>query len=334
MNQLKSIVITGATGFLGSHLIQAALKEGYQVTALSQKSRPSQVPEAVSWVQGSLMDEAQLCDLCHKQHAIFHTAAQTGIWGAYASYYQANVLGTRHLLDAAIRAGVPHFIYTSTPSVVFNGQSIVRGSEDLPYATRWLCAYAQTKAIAEQSVLIAARAGAIQALSLRPHLIWGPGDPHLFPRLIKRSQQKKLVQVGNAENWVDLTHIDNVVHAHLLALKALERGVGSAQAYFITQNEPVPLWPWMRSFLKAVGLPQITYKIPSSLAYGLGYMLEKIYTWRPTEPLMTRFLALELAKHHTFSSEKARQDLGYEPIITFAEGMQERIAYWQAVLSA
>jgi len=172
--------------------------------------------------------------------------------------------------------------------------------------------------------LEAARAGPLRALALRPHLIWGPGDPHLLPRVMEQARAGKLRQVGPGLNQVDLTYIDNVVEAHLLAFEALLAGKGNGQAYFITNGEPVALWPWIKEFLSRAQLPPPKRAIPLPLAYAAGAVLETIYggLFLRGEPPLTRFVAVELAKDHTFSIAAARRDLGYEPKVSMAEGLE------------
>lgn len=332
---MHPILITGISGFVGEALAKRLIKEGHFVIGISR--RPVNELEALGAKihYGDLTDGLFLKNTCKNISTVFHVAAKAGIWGKTADYYQANVIGTRLLLDACIANNVSNFIYTSTASVVFNQSPLVNANEQMPYGRKWLCPYAKTKAIAEKEVLHADHEGSIRSIALRPHLIWGPKDPHLFPRMIKRALRNRLIQVGNGNNWVDLTHIDNVVEAHMAAFYHLEKGLGSGQAYFITQEESVPLWPWMNDFLKSIGLPAVTKKVPLSVAYSIGGLLEGIYAFLPKkiEPPMTRFLALELAKDHTFSCKKAREELQYKPIISFAEGMAERISYWKKILN-
>lgn len=317
------ILITGATGFLGSHLMNALIKKGHTVYSLQRKHSEKTIASGAIPLIGELADLPKLIKPQFQIHAIFHVAAKAGIWGPYKDYYEANVLGTMAILKAAEIHHIPHIIYTSTASVVFNKKDIQKGDESMPYGKKWLCHYAKTKAIAEKKVLTSPTAS-IKTIALRPHLIWGPGDPHLFPRLIEKSKKHQLRQIGHQDPWVDLTHVDNVVHAHLLAYEALQKNIGNRQAYFITQEEPIPLWAWIKQFLKGRNLPPPKRPIPYWLAYSIGYCLEKLYTWLPGlgEPPLTRFIALELSHDHTFSSKKAMQDLGYKPIRTFAEGME------------
>ncbi|HSO08919.1 MAG TPA: NAD-dependent epimerase/dehydratase family protein, partial [Desulfoprunum sp.] len=222
--------------------------------------------------------------------------------------------------------------YTSTPSVVFDRRDIAGGTEALPYATRFLCHYARTKAAAEQLVL-AANGAALKTCALRPHLVWGPGDPHLIPRLVASGRKRLLKRVGTGANLVDISYVDNVAHAHLLAADNLE-GVGSAagRAYFISQGEPVSLWGWINALFARLGIPEVAESVPLPVAYGVGALLEILHgLLRPeAEPRMTRFLAEQLAKTHYFSIQQAENDLGYAPIVSTEAGLDHLVSWIQA----
>ncbi len=330
-----NVLVTGGNGFLGYTIVCQLLKRGYQVRSLSRSPSAKLEKLGVPTLQVNLSNPKALIQALDRVDAIFHVAAQAGIWGPYRHYFENNVLGTRNLLEAAQHARTPYFIYTSTASVVFDRRDFHNDNETLPYGKNWLCAYAQTKALAEREVLSASRDLSIKSIALRPHLIWGPGDPHLFPRLIQQAKDKKLVQIGPGDNWVDLTHVDNVAHAHILALEALKKNTGIGKAYFISQNEPIALWPWIKGFLKAIGLSPKLKKLPTTLAYPLSAGIEIMHKLLPSlgEPRLTRFVVHELTHDHCFSSALAQKDLDYKPILSFAEGMQERIDYWRAYLS-
>jgi nucleoside-diphosphate-sugar epimerase len=226
---------------------------------------------------------------------------------------------------------ISRLIYTSTPSVVFNREDICNGDETLPYPERFLCHYAHTKALAEKMVLNAA-CDSFSTCALRPHLIWGPGDPHLIPRLIERGRKGQLRIVGRGENLVDISYIDNVAHAHLLAAEILETNQNiSGQAYFISQGEPVNLWKWINDLFYKTGIPDVKKRVPFGLAFTVGKMQEFVHQciFPAKEPKMTRFLAEQLAKSHYFSIEKAKSDLGYVPIVSTAEGMNRLVSWIQ-----
>ncbi|HEY4261518.1 MAG TPA: NAD-dependent epimerase/dehydratase family protein, partial [Schlesneria sp.] len=266
---------------------------------------------------------------------VFHVAAKAGVWGTYESYHLANVVGTENVLSACRTHQIPKLVYTSSPSVVFSGSDEAGINESAPYPHSYLTHYPKTKAIAERGVLAAngerlANGGLLSTVALRPHLIWGPGDNHLVPRLIERARTGKLRRVGSGKNLVDTVYIDNAAEAHILAAQKLEPGSPVAgKAYFITNGEPVPLWDLINRMLACANLPPVKKHISANAAYMVGAILEAVYkiTGRRDEPPMTRFVARQLATAHWFDISAARNDFGYAPAVTIDEGLK-RLALW------
>ncbi len=316
------ILVTGASGFVGGAVCRALVEKGFSVRGTGRRGRPGNLPDGVEYIVGDLNDPEVAERLCSGVTAVVHAAAKAGVWGPYSEYHHANVAATAKLLQAARAAEVRAFVFTSTPSVVFHGGAIRGGEETLPYGSHFPCAYPATKAEAERLVL-AADGPDLRTLALRPHLIWGPGDPHLFPRVFERVDAGKLKIVGAGRNRVDLTFIDNVAAGHIAALESLLKGSGGGRAYFLTQDEPVELWPFVNRILEATGRQRVEKKVPLGLAFGIGAVCEGI--WRLArvagEPPMTRFVAQELAKDHWFSSKAAREILGYQPVVTMDQGV-------------
>lgn len=320
-------LVTGGTGFLGRRLVERLLAEGRTVVVLARRSSPELVGRGVRFVTASLDDSEAVRSACRGMESVFHVAARVGVWGRYDEYYRANVLGTRALLDGCRAHGVETFVYTSTPSVVYNGRDLAGADESLPLTTRCPAAYPLTKAIAEREVL-AGNCPELRTIALRPHLIWGVGDPHLVPRILARARAGKLRIVGTGANRVDMVHVENAVDAHLLAEKALREGRPAAgKAFFVTNGEPVVLWDWVNALLRSLGDRPIERKISLRAAVSVGAACELL--WRgfrlKGEPPMTRFVAAELAKDHWFSIDAARRDLGYAPRITMETGTRELV---------
>ena len=324
-----SVLVTGATGFLGSHLLERLLAAGRQVTIVSRQPRPSLEARGVRVVTGALHEAAVCADAVRGCSSVFHVAARVGVWGRYEDFHRDNVTATEQLLRAAREAGVSHFIHTSTPSVVYNGRDLAGADESLPLTTSCPSPYPLTKAMAERLVL-QANTTEFRTVALRPHLIWGVGDPHLVPRVLARARRGRLRIVGRGENRVDMVHIANAVDAHLAAADALSNNAPAAgRAYFITNGEPVVLWQWINALLTALGEPPVARHLSLGAARAIGGVCETV--WRcfslSGEPPMTRFVADELAKDHWFSIEAARRDLGYVPRVSMAEGTAALIAH-------
>ncbi|MGE9291192.1 MAG: NAD-dependent epimerase/dehydratase family protein, partial [Puniceicoccales bacterium] len=317
------ILVTGASGFVGGAVCRALSARGYAVRGTGRRSRPQGFPEGEEYVSVDLNDQVALRPLCEGVRAVVHVAAKAGVWGPREEYFRANVSATEGLLSEARRAGVKAFVFTSTPSVVFNGEAIRGGDESLPYGSDYPCFYPETKAEAERMVLAADGEG-MRTLALRPHLIWGPGDPHLFPRVFERVDAGRLKIVGEGKNRVDLTYIENVVAGHVAALESLLAGKGGGRAYFLTQDEPVELWPFVNRVLVATGRKAVEKKVSLRLAFIAGRICEGVWTTFRLrgEPPMTRFVAQELAKDHWFTSASAREVLGYRPVVSMDEGLE------------
>ncbi|MCF8056782.1 MAG: NAD-dependent epimerase/dehydratase family protein [Desulfocapsa sp.] len=320
---MKRALVTGGGGFVGSHIVRQLHQMGVECHVLGRSRYPEMEVLGATCLQGDICDGEYLSSAMDGVDTVFHVAALAGIWGKWEDYYRINVIGTGNVLAACKKNGVRNLVYTSTPSVVFNGDDIVNGNEELPYADHFLCHYAKSKVMAEKIVLESA-GSELQTCAIRPHLVWGPGDPHLIPRLLERGQRRQLKKVGNCTNMVDISYVENVATAHLLAARNLETtGTASGQSYFISQGEPVNLWDWIDELFERMQIPPVRSRVPFPIAYGAGAVLEAIHhLFSPEkEPRMTRFLAEQLAKSHCFSIDKAKQDLDYTVSITTKEGM-------------
>jgi len=321
-------LITGGGGFLGFRIAQMLHERGDNVTVLGRRHYPHVERAGIRQVQADIRDTTLLRDEFESQEIVFHVAAIPGIWGKRRDFWAINVDGTQHVLDACRECGVAKLVFTSSPSVVFGEEPLCGVDESQPYPDHYLADYPETKAVAERMV-VAANGASLATVSLRPHLIWGPGDPHLIPRIVDRARAGRLMQVGDGENLVDITYIDNAATAHLLAADALAPDAACAgQVYFISQGEPVNLWVWINDLLERLGTPRVTRRISHTGARRLGSVMEFFYRLfrRSGEPRMTRFLASQLAHSHYFDISAARRDLGYKPLVTTADGVDRLVA--------
>lgn len=319
------ILVTGGGGFLGRYIVEQLRDRGEQVRIFSRGDYPELQRQGVEIIRGDLRDAGQVLAAVEGVDTVFHTAAIPGIWGNWDLFHGINTQGTRHVIDACRRQGVTRLIYTSSPSVVYDGRPHLNADESLPYPTRWLCHYPHSKALAEQSVLQANGNSGLLTIALRPHLIWGPRDNHLIPRLIQRARSGRLVRVGDGGNVVSISYVENAAAAHLQAWDALKPGAPCAgRAYFINEPEAVNLWNWVDEILSLVGLPPVRRRISAGIAQFLGGICEGVYTLRGCthEPPMTRFLASQLSQSHSYSIEGARRDFGYASAVSREEGMR------------
>ncbi len=218
--EASPVLVTGGTGFLGRRLVERLLAQGRAVTVLGRTPAPDLAARGVRFIRAPLEDAAAVEAACAGMGTVFHVAAKVRLWGRYDDFFRANVLGTRAVIAGCRRYGVPRLVYTSTPSVVYNGGDLAGVDESLPLTTDCPSPYPLTKALAEREVL-AANSEALRTVALRPHLLWGVGDPHLVPRVLARARARRLRIVGDGKNRVDMVHIENAVDAHLLAESAL-----------------------------------------------------------------------------------------------------------------
>ena len=315
-------LVTGGGGFLGGAICRALVAKGYEVVTVQRSAAPALAEIGVRVRQGDIGDAQSVAAAAAHCDVIFHVAAKAGHWGPYADYHRINVVGTRNVLAACQKHGIGKLVYTSTPSVVHEGGDLEGVDERVAYARRFLAHYPKTKAIAEREV-IAANGPALATCALRPHLIWGPGDNHLLPRIIERARAGRLRFVGKPGKRIDATYIDNAAEAHLQAAAALEPDSATAgNAYFISNGEPIATEDMINQMLACAGIDPVHRRIPFALAYGIGFGLESVYRLLRLsgEPIMTRFLADQLSTAHWYDISAAQRDFGYRPRVSMAEG--------------
>ncbi|WP_198013879.1 NAD-dependent epimerase/dehydratase family protein [Desulforegula conservatrix] len=322
MHEKLNILVTGGAGFLGKAIVKRLVSRGYNVTSFSRGFYPELEKMGVRQVQGDLSDKKHVTEVCSGMDGVFHVAAKAGVWGSYEEYFDTNVKGTENIIEACFFHKIQRLVYTSSPSVVFNGSDVEGGDESLPYPDSFHAHYPKTKAIAEKLVIEASKKG-LRSISLRPHLIWGPEDNHLVPRILARA--KRLARVGNENKLVDTIYVDNAAHAHMLAFDRLDENHDlSGNVYFISQDEPIPLWDMVNAILAAGGKEPVTRVAPASVVKAAGIIFESVYGFFKIkkEPPMTKFVAEELATAHWFNISRAKNDLGYAPEISTTEGLK------------
>lgn len=323
-------LVTGASGFVGGRLARRLLAAGRRVRALARSPLPELAALGAETIRADIADTAAMEAACRGAGTVFHAAARVGVWGPRAEFERTNIGGAQAVLAACRAHGVARLVFTSSPSVVFNDADLSGVDEAQPRGTRFPADYPRTKAEAERLILAAHEPGRLATCALRPHLIWGVGDQNLIPRVVARARAGRLRIVGAGRNVVDLTHVENVVDAHLCAERALAQPVSPAggRAYFITNGEPVVLWDWINALLGRLDVPPVTRRISLANARRVGAACEAVWSLLRLggEPPMTRFVASELAKDHWFRIDAARRDLGYMPRVSMAAGLEELVA--------
>jgi len=325
-SQVKKVFVTGAGGFLGKALCRFLRSVDIEVIGFARGDYPELEQMGVLMVKGDIADKQALFDAMKGADLVFHVASKAGVWGSKESYFSANVSGTENVIQACQKLGINRLVYTSTPSVTFAGKDENGINESQPYATHFLNFYALSKAIAETKIL-AANTATLKSVALRPHLIWGPGDPHLVPRVLQRAKTGRLKLVGKTDKLVDTIYIDNAVYAHLLAAVSLsqENSSCAGKAYFVSNDQPILMAEMLNKILACQGLKPIRARIPAPLAYIIGAALEWVYAKLKIEqePPITRFVARQLSTSHYFDISAAKKDLGYQPIVSIDQGMEK-----------
>jgi len=326
------ILVTGGGGFLGSAICRQLLARGDQVTAYQRSAANDLEKLGVNVVRGSITDAELLNSVSKGADAIIHTAARAGLSVKYDDYFAPNVIGTRNVLNACQVNGISKLVFTSSPSVTHADGDIEGGNESLPYPDTYNSPYPQTKALAEKEVM-AANCAELHTVSLRPHLIWGPGDNHLLPKLIERAKHGKLKLPG-PDKLIDTVYIDNAARAHLLALDKLEscpETVGG-KTYFISNDEPMTQSRVISGLLEAAGVKVDIQAISPRLAIAAGTLLEtgwKLFGLK-SEPPLTRWSAEHLSTAHWYDISAAKRDLDYSAEVSTAEGLKRLASAYQS----
>jgi nucleoside-diphosphate-sugar epimerase len=326
------VLVTGGGGFLGQALCRGLRDRGHAVVSFSRHHHDALDALGVRQHAGDLADRDAVLAAVRGCDAVFHNAAKAGAWGSHASYHAANVVGTDNVIAACRAHDIGRLVYTSTPSVTHRATRPVAGgtAADVPYGEHFKAPYPATKAIAEKAVLAASDRD-LATIALRPRLIWGPGDQQLLPRLVERARAGRLRLVGNGDNLIDTTYIDNAAQAHLDAFDRLSPGAACAgRAYFISNGEPRPAREIINALLSAAGEPPVRKSVPFPIAYALGGVCEAAWTLLPLrgEPPLTRFLAEQLATTHWYDMTPATRDFGYVPRVSIDEGLARLKASW------
>lgn len=324
---IKNVMVTGGGGFLGKAIVKKLLKRNHNVISFSRNFYPQLEKMGVEQIQGDLINKNAVTKAFENIEVVFHVAAKAGMWGPFEDFFQANVIGTKNVIYACLKNDIKQLIYTSSPSVVSDKKEKANINESAPYPKKYLTPYSETKAAAE--MLIRKVSGkALKTIIIRPHLIWGPGDNHLVPRLIKRAP--KLRRIGPGDCLMDTIYIENAADVHVLASEKLDENHSlSGNIYFVSQDEPIAPWDMVDAVLGAAGLPPVKGHVSTKTAYIAGAVFEfayKLFNFK-TDPPITRFAAIELGTSHWFNISKVKKDLGYYPKVSTKEGLK-RLKRW------
>lgn len=324
---IEHVLVTGGGGFLGKAIVKKLVAANKKVVSFSRGFYPDLENMGVEQIQGDLCDEQSVSQAVKGMDSVFHVAAKPGIWGSYDSFFQANVIGTQNVIVACQQHGIKQLIYTSSPSVIFDEKDQEGIDESAPYPKKYLAHYPKTKAMAEKLVRKAADQG-LPTITIRPHIIWGPEDNHIFPGIVNRGRRLKII--GRKDDLMDTIYVDNAADAHILASEKLAENPSlSGNIYFVSQDDPISKWYLANEFLKIAGLPPIKGHVSGRTAYLIGSIFEFVYNLFniSKEPPITKFSAIEVATSHWFDISRAKNDLEYVPQISTREGLK-RLRHW------
>jgi nucleoside-diphosphate-sugar epimerase len=325
---LKALV-TGATGFLGGALARRLHNMGWDVTAHGRNAvKLDQLEnEGIRVLQHDIKDKNAMIAACKDQEIVFHCAALPSPWGNFEAFYQANVIGTQNVIRGCEEHKVKRLVHVSTPSLYFGYTSRinVKETDTVPEP---VSNYAATKILAEQE-LDQAFANGLATIAIRPRAIFGPGDTVIFPRLIPRLQSGRLPILGDGENIVDLTYIENVVDALLLCAESPAKTLG--KKYNISNGEPIKIWKLVERICAELNMQPPKRKISYRTANAAASILEVIYTLIPThpEPPLTRISVSMMANSTTLDITAAKQELGYQPKVSIEDGFDLFMKWWK-----
>ena len=319
-------IIFGATGFLGyrtlERLIQLPTVDKIVATGRSLRSSREIINSKVSYVLGDLTNESFVNRLFENIDVVINTASLSSPWGSESSFYMANVITQKNIINASINNKVKRFIYISTPSIYYNGKDreLVKESDPLPI--KFVNNYSKTKRDAE----ILLEESKLSYIIIRPRALIGRGDTVIMPRLIKAHSAGRLKIIGNGENTVDLTSVSNVVESIILSLNAPVKALN--QAYNITDDNPVVLWDYINLVFKGIGKNKIEKVVKFRVAYKVASILEWVSKWMTKkEPALTKYGVGVLSKNFTLDVSKAKELLNYKPVITTDESINEFIKW-------
>lgn len=326
-------LVTGGGGFVGGAVVRALLRRGDEVTSFSRHAHDDLRELGVAQVQGDLADAEAVARAIAGHQGVFHVAGKVGAWGPYEAYERVNVQGAACVIDGCRRAAVEALVFTSSPSVVFDGTDFEGRDESAPYPDRFHAPYPRSKAHGERLVLCADDPAGLRTVALRPHLVLGPRDGSLTPRIVGRARAGKLRGLRGPPKKVDITWVDDAARAHLLAMDALLSAAPpcAGKPYFISSGEPLPSSEVFDRILAAAGLPPVSKRISPKVALLAATAME--LTWRilgrGDEPPLTRWVVREMASAHWFDLSAAQRDLGYRPQVTHEAGFAS-LARWLA----
>lgn len=337
---LGPCLVVGGAGFLGRVLVRELAARGETVRSFDRVAA-SLDDAGAEHLQGDVRDADAVRRACAGCRTVFHTAAVIKLLGVCApatrrEVFDINLGGTRNVVRACQLEGISRLVYTSTDSVCFDPEPVIDGDERLGYARRFIDIYAQTKVAAERLVLAADGQLGLRSVALRPAGLWGPGPGcYMIGKLMAElAAGNFVVRIGDGRAVGDNTHVRNLIEAELLAAARLvdDPDRVGGKAYFITDQEPMNLIEWFRPLVEALGYRMPRPWVPAWPLYQVAHLLEWLHRLGGPAPKLTRLEVHNVSTSFTFSTDRARRELGYRPQIGRVEGLAECVPYCRELL--
>ncbi|MCZ7686939.1 MAG: NAD-dependent epimerase/dehydratase family protein [Sandaracinaceae bacterium] len=312
------VFVTGGSGFVGGHVIETLAAAGHDVVAMARSERSEEVVRRFGATPVRCELGAVPAEALEGVDAIVHCAAFVEEWGTRAQFWEANVEGTAQLLEVARAAGVARFVHIGTEAALFDGHDLMGVDEQTPYPARQRFLYSETKAEAERRVL-AANGPGLTTLSLRPRLVWGPRDATVLPVVVRMAREGSFAWLDGGRARTSTTHVANLAHAVVLSLT---RGRGG-EAYFVADEGERTLRELLSALAATEGVRLPERSVPGALARPLAAAIEGVYRLFGARraPPMSRFAVSMMSRTITVKTDKAREELGYAPVVSFEEGL-------------
>ena len=328
-----NVLITGGTGFLGRRLALKLRSIGDTVTVLGRNQAIGTELEqsGLRFVAADLRDAQAMKAACQGQDCVFHCGALSSPWGSFNTFYETNVLGTRHLVQGCLAHQIQRLVHVSTSAVYFTYADQLQIPESLPWP-RPVGPYAKTKQLAEQEIRQAHKQG-LSVITIRPRGIFGPGDTAILPRLLRASDRTGIPLIRQGKAVMDLTYIDNVVTALQCCQQAPDRLSG--RVYNITNGEAIALRDVLAQLAQQLNIELKFKRLSFPIAYGVATAMEAIAKLLGgSEPILTRYTVGLLTFSQTLAIDAAQHDLGYQPRVSLQQGIVQFADWWQAKNSA
>ena len=320
---MKTVLVTGATGFLGKYVVDELVEHGYQVRAFGRNSKVGRSLEnsSVSFFQGDLTKADDVLEACKGMDLVVHAGALSTVWGPWEDFYQANVLGTKYVLEACRQTGIQRLVYISSPSIYAAPKDQLAIKESDAPEENNLNNYIRSKLASEK---LFKDYPDVPSIILRPRGLFGIGDTSILPRVINLSQKIGIPLIGDGRQLMDMTCVENVALAIRLAIEAPE---AKGEVYNITNGEPRAFRDLLEESLTGLDYPIKYRKIPAFLLSVIATSLEFLYKTLNLkgEPALTRYTYYLLRYSQTLDISKAEKELGYHPKISISEGIEQYV---------